>query len=127
VNPVPPIEVIEVPLIGVEVTGIYSEITVLIRKLATPVIPLVVPPQISEWHEGYMLSDDKSAVSVLLPLLGTLTRAGLTLGSICAMRRSNPRRGEQAQHECQTSKQSSKSYFQTFRIRHAIFLTLLVI
>jgi len=126
VIPIPLVKVIEVPPVGVKVTGIDREIAVLSGKLTTPAVPLSVPIEISERHEAYTLSDDEDAGSIF-PVLSTLTRAGLTLSSSRAMCRSNPGGSEQAQQECQTGKKGSKGYFQTLSIQHVIFLTLLVI
>ncbi len=39
-----PVEVSEVPLVGVEVTGIDGEVAVLIGKPLSPAIPISVPP-----------------------------------------------------------------------------------
>ncbi len=91
------IEVAEVAVIEVEVTGIFTELEGLVRQepvvppIIQPIVPAVVPaivpavvptivPPVVPGHEDYLLSSEYST-----PLEPQLVGARLTLESSCAM------------------------------------------
>ncbi len=99
------IEVAEVTMIEVEVTGIFTELEGLVRQepvvpptiqpvdppivraivpaVVPPIVPAVVPPVV-RGHEDYPLNEEYLTPPGS-PLLGTLAGARLTLESSCAM------------------------------------------
>ena len=91
------IEVAEVAVIEVEVTGIFTELEGLVRQepvvpptiqpvvpaIVPPIVPAVVPPVV-RGHEDYVLSGEYSTPRGP-PLLGALAGTRLTLEGSCAM------------------------------------------